>query len=311
MQERAATHTLPPVSLPPVFILGITRRSGTNYLADLLRLHPATTTREPIHEDHLVQRAHHLRRYVEATTNSWSEAWGVDRAAEQATLWRALGDAIVGFLTAGAGDRRVVTKTPSVENLDLYPALFPTCPLIVLVRDGRSVVESSVRSFDISYESASRDWAAAGQRILDFDARHRGSDLPYRIVRYEDLLDDPVATLTGLLTFCGLDPAAYDFDAARSLPVRGSSTVRDQGPGKVHWAPVERTETFRPKERWTDWDAYRHERFARVAGEVQRRLGYDGAAGTGAGLRGRARHVVDDAAWAARSVRRRYFLRRP
>ena len=46
----------------PIFIFGIMQRSGTNYLWDMLRLHPDVAIRMPIVEDHLLQRSHQLMR---------------------------------------------------------------------------------------------------------------------------------------------------------------------------------------------------------------------------------------------------------
>ena len=56
---------------------------------------------------------------------------------------------------------RLVTKTPTVKNLGLFFQLFPTSKLLVLVRDGRSVVESAVRTFDRPYGHAAREWASS------------------------------------------------------------------------------------------------------------------------------------------------------
>ena len=80
--------------------------------------------------------------------------------------------------------------------------------------------------------------------------------------------------MTEILQTCGLDPDRFDFAAAAALPVRGSSAVRDAGAG-VHWVPVEKDDTFRPNERFLDWTPYQHARFAQVAGDVQRALGYE------------------------------------
>ena len=211
----------------PIFVLGMLRRSGTNYLSDLLVQHPDCVSAAPIHEDHLVQRAGHLRRYVDAVAGSWTASWGVP-PGDRARLLRSLGDGIVGFLQEGAGGRRVVTKTPRLENLDLYFDLFPQAPLLILVRDGRNVVASNARSFDLNEEAVRQEWAAAGRAVMAFDARNRNRGLPYRVVRYEDLVEDLEATMTGILQTCGLDASRYDFTAAAALPVRGSSAVREQ-----------------------------------------------------------------------------------
>src|SRR5262245_18667252 len=171
---------------PPIFILGMMRRCGTNHLSDLLVQHPDCVAAAPIHEDHLVQRAGYIRSYVDAVTGSWNPSWGVPDDA-RARLLRALGDGVIAFLQAGAGAHRVVTKTPRIENLDLFFDLFPASPLLVIVRDGRNVVASNVRSFDENEEAMRQEWARAGRAVLAFDEQHRDRGLPYRVVRYEDL----------------------------------------------------------------------------------------------------------------------------
>ena len=189
----------------PIFILGMLRRSGTNYLSDLLVQHPDCVSAAPVHEDHLVQRAGHSLRYVDAVTGSGRV---LGRAAgERARLLRSLGAGIVTTskrrAPAAIGWSR---RRPALENLDRYFDLFPSVPLLLLVRDGRNVVASNVRSFDVNEEAARQEWASAGRAILEFDARNRGRGLPYRIVRYEDLLDDLESTMTEVLRCCGLDP---------------------------------------------------------------------------------------------------------
>lgn len=287
----------------PIFILGMLRRSGTNYLSDLLVQHRDCISAAPVHEDHLVQRAGHLLRYVDAVTGSWTTSWGVPPET-RGRLLRSLGDGIVSFLQADAGDLRVVTKTPRLENLDRFFDLFPSVPLLLIVRDGRNVVASNVRSFDVNEEAARQEWASAGRAILDFDARNRGSGLPYRVVRYEDLLDDLESTMTEVLRCCDLDPDGFDLAAARALPLRGSSTVRRDG-ADVHWEPVAKDDAFRPKERWREWTSYQHARFAEVAGDVQRAFGYPLESAARPTASDRLHGRVDGTTWMLRRLRRR------
>ena len=171
-------------------------------------------------------------------------------------------------------------------------------PLLLLVRDGRNVVASNVRSFDVNEEAARQEWASAGRAILDFDERNRGAVSAYRVVRYEDLLDELESTMTEVLRCCDLDPDGFDFAAAAGAPVRGSSTVRRDG-ADVHWEPVAKDDAFRPNERWREWTPYQHARFAEVAGDVQRALGYPlGIRGASDRLGPVARRV-DDTTWSA------------
>ena len=68
--------------------------------------------------------------------------------------------------------------------------LFPQARLLILVRDGRSVVESTVKSFGTSYELSMQRWAEAARIILEFQKNNQNKSGNFLIVRYEDLLDN-------------------------------------------------------------------------------------------------------------------------
>lgn len=256
---------------PPIFILGMLQRTGTNHLWDLFGLHPDTDVLDRVPEDHLVRWSPHLVAYVDDVTRCWSEEWEAP-AGEGDALLRALGGGVVDWLRSHS-ERRIVTKMPSVEQAHRFFDLFPGCPLVILVRDGRNVCESGVRSFGWSYERAFRRWSMAADIVLEIQRAHQGRS-PLAIVRYEDIFATPHETMRRLCAATGLDADRYPYDEIDRLPVRGSSTITSDGT-EVHWTPVERTATFDPSERWSSWDDHRHRRFAEVAGEQQLALGYE------------------------------------
>jgi len=191
-----------------------------------------------------------------------------------------IGDGLIEFLTSRIRARRLVTKMPGVRNLEYFFALFPHARLLLLVRDGRAVVESAVKSSGAkpsitTYESAMRSWARGAETILRFDQAKKNSDFKYLIVRYEDLWGDVQGELHRIFDFLGLDVATYDFNAATSLPVRGSSVFRGHEEDKVHWRPVEKTMDFNPMLRWNHWSHVLHERFNWIAGEYLGPFGYE------------------------------------
>ena len=95
------------------------------------------------------------------------------------------------------------------------------------------------------------------------------------LVRYEELVDEPARVMREICEAPGLDPETYPYDEIERLPVRGSSTLKSESGSDLHWTPVERTDSFDPRERWRSWDDHTHRRFNAVAGEQQRALGYD------------------------------------
>lgn len=272
-----------PAPAPPIVILGVSRRSGTNFTARLLECHAdCAAPGDPLREDHLLRDAPRLVRYARAAARRWPHRWG-DREVARAELLRHLGSGLLSFLQDRADGPRVITKTPSPEHLELYPALFPQAHVVLLVRDGRSVTESLVRGFGFSYERAMLEWRAGARRIARFiRARPHQDDLHVILVRYERLVGAFDSEIPRLLRFLELDPQRFDYRAARDLPVYGSSFVRTTS-GELTWKPVERTDTFDPSRRFEGWNRLRHERFAWCAGRVQRALGYDVDARGGAG----------------------------
>jgi protein-tyrosine sulfotransferase len=256
-----------------IFIHGIMPRSGTNFLWDLLLLHPdCAPAREPVREDLFLHHSDHLTAFVEAMRAAWDPRWGSFGPDVPARLRAALGEGLVSFLWAD-GSRRLVTKSPSVHHLGRFFDFYPWARLLILVRDGRSVVQSSMDTFGWDFDRACRAWADAAEEIRRFQHAETARSDRWRLVRYEDLVDDTEGQLRSILEFLGLDPTVYDFEAAHNLPVRGSSVFGRLG-GGVHWEPVTKDVTFAPKERWRLWPDERLERFDWLAGDQLRSLGY-------------------------------------
>lgn len=259
----------------PIFIQGITARSGTNYLAHLLRLHPHCAGAYPEFEDYkfedyFLPEAYRLFEFAHAVKDHWGSGLG---ERERDELLYCLGNGLISFLTQHLGARRVVTKTPSIKGLSLFFRLFPTARLIVLVRDGRAVTESMLKTFDIPYETAMRRWVKAADGILTYDQTHKHSENRYLLVRYEDLLTDLRGQMGCIFKFAGLPEDLYDFDAAAAAPVIGSSSMKNEA-GRITWKPQPKQEGFDPLKRFSHWPNYRHARFNWIAGRQSEALGY-------------------------------------
>lgn len=289
----------------PIFVRGIMPRSGTNLLWDLLRLHPdCAIAREPIWEDNVLAQADLLGSYVRRTAATWQDVDGPTRVEFERALSGRIGDGVVGFLSTTA-DKHLLTKTPHIHHLDQFFTFFPRARLLILVRDGRSVVASALATFGGRFETYARLWAEAADAIRRFDRAHPDDGNRYRIVRYEDLIADVPGYMRSLLSFLDLDAGRYDFDAATRLPVRGSSVAGTSGPGRVHWAPVERPAGFDPTDRFGAWTSRRHERFNWIAGRQLSEFGYEPVRRRRAVVRNLALDVAWTCARPLRPVRRR------
>ncbi len=267
----------PPQRPRPIFIFGILPRSGTNFLQRLLCLHPDCVPARPW-EDFLAYQSPLLEAYAHAVAAEWQPETARRLAGliddPPAALLRHLGDGLLGLLAdPPAGPRRLVSKTPWVRHLDAVFKLFPDAQLLLLVRDGRAVVESGARSFWWDYHSAMQQWATAAHTILDFQEGHGHLAERFRVVRYEDLHLHTESTLDGILRFLDLDPGAYDFAAARDCPVLGSSEALRSGAGGLDHA-AERGPQFAPLERWQAWGDDQLGAFNMIAGGAMLAFGY-------------------------------------
>ena len=276
MLDVSRSNRQEPNRSKPIFILGITQRSGTNFLFDLLVQHPECGAPEPIWEDYFVSQIDLLDDYLHSVSGCWNPRWNVDDDGLN-RLRRHIGSGIVAFLQEQSEKRQVVTKTPNVRNLQRFFDYFPNAYLLILVRDGRAVVESGIKSFDWHRDAAIHKWVDAARTIESYVASHSG-DQPrghFLVVRYEDLWLNLKEELTRILEFLGLPTDSYDFSSAANLPVRGSSTVRQNRSQGVNWKPVEKSSTFDPMSRFRHWGRSKHERFNWIAGKQLKAFGYD------------------------------------
>ena len=119
----------------------------------------------------------------------------------------------------------MVKRIANNRRVPLLDAAFPHARYVEIVRDGRAVALSISKvnwwgRRPVWWLGRSPDeWAAAGEEPLELCARHwlveldtieqGASQIPadrYLRVRYEDVIDDPVATLQRLAAFAGLEP---------------------------------------------------------------------------------------------------------
>jgi len=257
----------------PIFILGIMPRCGTNFLSNLLLLHPDCVPRDTVWEDFTIAHADLLKRYSNRVVQNWDPVWGVSEQTRD-EFNHSLGSGIASFLTLHSRGHRVVSKTPRVDNLELFFHFFPTAPLLILVRDGRAILESGIRSFGWNREANLHRLASAANSIIDFRRDHDGKSHRYRIVKYEDLWQKPAQEMRAILDFLDLPTADYDFEKAAQLPIRGSSDLMHQDDKSVHWDPVDKTPDFDPLSRFEHWSPAMHYRYNRVAGKHMEALGY-------------------------------------
>ncbi len=279
-----------------VFLLGIMPRSGTNFLFNLLCAHPEISYSVRNREDFLLENAHHLEAFAQSVYNSWDKLWDKQSENPDNTILKALGAGLERFLLADAGTigeskfayikeddydvahrqqepKVILARTPSVRNLRLLPQL-TNAKALITIRDGRSVIESGMRSFGWLFEDAAQNWKEGANAILS--AAPKSDQI--RTVRFEDLINDQANQLREIFQYLEVDPELYDYGL--DLPVIGSSTHFDPKTG-MNWGATKKSQSFDPLNRWRHWSRANHERFNWVAGNQSEQLGYSLQAGGG------------------------------
>lgn len=292
----------------PIFVLGILPRSGTNFLYNLLMLHPDCAPPDPVWEDFLVTHLDLLADYSDTVASEWDALWGVNEETRK-HLDRSLGAGISLFLQERCNRPRVVSKTPRVESLTNFFRFFPDSKLLILVRDGRSMVESAIKTFGWRREPFLHALAQAARMINSFNNQASAHQDRFRIIRYEDLWQDTESALCDILKFLELDMGVYDLQAALNLPVRGSSELKTGSGEPIHWDPVERTADFDPMSRFKEWSDARHFRYNKLVGREMQELGYALKKTGNPGCLYSIQGLWLDLAWTLKSLVRPFYLR--
>jgi hypothetical protein len=224
---------------PKFFIFGHAR-SGTSFLARLVRQHP------DVHCDWQTQffsergpipyfTSPSFRRWLRHPSNRWTQAWD-----PTAALLRVCCDTILEREAEKAGKRVVGDKSPNengAQAVRWLAAVYPDAHLLYIVRDGRDTVLSKrvqafidqpqtlgradrrVRQAFIQepqpfierrrslftpawLEAAARNWAHNVEGSVAAGRELFGDR--FALVRYEALLAEPYRSLTALWTFLGV-----------------------------------------------------------------------------------------------------------
>ncbi len=258
------------------FLLGIMPRCGTNFAENQLILSPDCKSPGPIWEDFLVSNSASLGRFSKNTCHYWNPDWfGGSSTDYQSNLEKSLGRGIESFLLSqlSADDDidYLISKTPTVKGIENFPRYFEDTKLIIIIRDGRAVVESGQRSFDWDFEKSVLDWKSNAKKIQQFMQGNPGKAL---LVKYEDLFISPEATIREICDYLDLDFARYPLDAMHDLPVSGSSDLKGKE-GEIHWQAVKKDESFDPLKRASSWSSWKHKVFDYIASREMNAFGYD------------------------------------
>jgi hypothetical protein len=251
--DRIGHHDLEDIRrrfpMPKFFILGHAR-SGTSFLARLIRLHPAVhcewqtqffSERGPI--PYFTAPA--FRHWLQHPSNKWVAGWDPTPA-----LLRVCLDTILEREAQRVGKRIVGDKSPNENGpqaIRWLAAVYPDARVIYIVRDGRDTILSKrIQAFIDQPQSLSRQDRRVRRDLIEdpkpFLARERSIFTPawleasakgwavavqesvaagrelfgegFLVVRYEDLLEDPLTPLRQMWSFLGAERPGADVEAS-------------------------------------------------------------------------------------------------
>lgn len=279
---------------PPFPFLVGSGRSGTTLTRAMLDSHPELAV--PPETYFITELAANADRYQggggfdvdafldEILENQWFRRWELDPEAVRSALRDEppadYADAIRGVFrqfAAAAGKSRYGDKTPVyVYELAQLGELFPEARFIHLVRDGRDVAASFMDQAGMRPNGVAEAALLWRERVSA--GRSAGAVLGssrYVEIRYEDLVDDPEATLRRICDFIDLE---YRPEML-SYPQRAAELVaRDGGPEQHRGVFMEPTAGLRD---WrTELSADEIEAFELVAGDLLSDLEYERHADT-------------------------------
>lgn len=214
-----------------LFFVGGAVKSGTTWLQLLLDKHPNISCRG---EGHLFDRlateigkaCDSYNVYIDDLNKRvFSEMEGYPLLSESDLLHLVATAASLLLGTQGKGNPQITAvgeKTPlTLQYLPLADALFPSCKIIFMVRDGRDCAvsgwyhnqrinsdwaEKPPISFTDYVGKFARGWAGDMENAHAFIEKYPDRSL---VVHYERLLADPQSTMAGMCRFLGVDDSPH------------------------------------------------------------------------------------------------------
>lgn len=251
-----------------IIIHGIMKRSWTVYVGELLSLHPDIYSYpNKIWEIPFLPQTGSIQNLQRDFFLAYEK--NIGKVGENDFL-PLFGASFIHYLNSLVPDgRRLLVKMPGVHYLNNFFTVFPSENLLLLIRDGRDVVASTINTWpQIGFINACRRWDRSAKMVLECQRKYSGRN-GYWLARYEDAVIEPETFVREACRKFGLDIGEYPFEKIGSLPVIGSSTTRKQG---IAW--IQKPKDFKPIGRWQQWSIWKKSVFKRISGHSLVELGY-------------------------------------
>jgi len=259
-----------------IFLLGISQRSGTNFLMKLLEKHPNIIKSSHPGEDFIIHNSNHLLKHVSETQNCWNTIWkGMDKDKYGKKYLDYISNALIDYLSPNTDIKEhqyCITKTPSVENIDNFFKLFPQSKLIILVRNGKDIIESGVKGFGWNYTNAMKMIRRRGELIIDFIKENDKNNKNFIVVKYEDLVEDTEKSIKKIFNQFKIDDSLFNYDL-NDIPVYGSSFNKDEK-DHVSWEPQKKNKEFTSLKRTKNWSYFMNLKYTFFCSNIDKYFNY-------------------------------------
>jgi protein-tyrosine sulfotransferase len=257
-----ATRRLRGENPPAIVVHGVMPRSGTNYLGDLIGLHPQVTPyANNIWEFPLLHSTPAIQELQKVFISGYR---GNQRRFKENDFLALIGESFIAYLHTHIGpEKRLVMKVPLCSHLAQFELMFPHESCVMIMRDGRDVTASTIRSWPgRDFAQVVREWRDAATYMMTLD---------HPLYRYEDIVADPPGSIREICRRFSIDETLYPYEQINRQPLRGSSESID----RQGWNAVERPKDFNPIGRWQNWSRRQKNLFKRIAGKALVQTGYE------------------------------------
>ncbi len=258
---------------PVIFLHGVAPRSGTNYLNALLDKHPLIDSCPgEIYEFPFLTHIDQFLYYKDMVLDDYPRN---RQNIVDGDISYGFGLSLTRYLHERKKPAKIpLLKEPSVKNLYYFHHLFPGHKLLLLFRDGRDVVQSTISSWPgWTLKEAADRWAKSAQVMLEYNERYaeEGGCL---LVRYETLVENLTEEMARICNYLHIDEEIYKGEIEKSIPIIGSST-HSKVEGKVTWKAVDKSSGFKHKNKWEVWTEKQKKCFKKYAGAALIQAGYE------------------------------------
>jgi len=247
-----------------LMVFGVAPRSGTNYIGNVIANHPDICAYpNDIYEIPFLRLTNKLKDFQDGFFGDYYR--NIQRMKKNDFL-PLFGASFIAHLYSYVPPGKIMlTKEPDARFLRYFPTVFPHENLLLVIRDGRDVADSAIKTWpDMSFKKICQRWNDSARLILDFQEKYKDK---YLLVKYEDMLHDPLPIVESILQHYKLNPDTYPFDKIKSMPIVGSSTASKKD-DTVNWKPVPANENFKPTNKWEKWTEKQKNIFKKIAGET-------------------------------------------